>query len=48
MSDGTGQRVFFLAEHSGYPPASPALRHLGDRFRGDVKRFVNTHEVPVF
>jgi hypothetical protein len=44
----SGQLVFFLSEHLGYPLASPALLgRLGDRFRDQVRRFVERQQVPV-
>jgi hypothetical protein len=44
----SGQLVFFLSEHLGNPLASPAiLGRLGDRFRGEVERFVQQRQVPM-
>lgn len=44
----SGQLVFFLSEHLGYPLASPALLgRLGDRFRAEVQRFIKRQRIPV-
>jgi hypothetical protein len=44
----SGQLVYFLSEHLGYPVASPAvLGRLGDRFQGEVERFVEQQQIPV-
>ena len=44
----SGQLVYFLSEHLGNPLASPALLgRIGERFRRDVKRFVEQHRIAV-
>lgn len=44
----SGQLVFFLSEHLGYPLASPAiLGRMGDHYRAKVRRFVKDQEIPV-
>lgn len=44
----SGQLVYFLNQHLGFPVASPAvLGQLGDRFRRDVDRFVKRNRIPV-
>jgi len=44
----SGQLVFFLSEHLGFPLASPALLgRLGDRFRAEVRRFIERQRIPV-
>jgi hypothetical protein len=44
----SGQLVFFLNDHLGYPLASPALLgRLGDRFRDQVDRFIKCQKIPL-
>lgn len=44
----SGQLVFFLSEHLGYPVASPVLfGQLRDRFDAEVKSFVKQQQIPV-
>ncbi|HVR07587.1 MAG TPA: hypothetical protein VMW75_06020 [Thermoanaerobaculia bacterium] len=44
----SGQLVFFLSEHLGFPLASPAiLGRMGDHYRAKVRRFVKDQEIPV-
>lgn len=43
-----GQVVSFLTAHLGNPIPSPAIfARIGDRFRRDVKRFADQHDVPL-
>lgn len=43
-----GQVVRFMTEHLGQPIPSPALfSKIGNRFRAEVRRFVDAHEIPV-
>jgi hypothetical protein len=43
-----GQVVSFLTAHLGNPIPSPAIfARIGDRFRRDVKRFAEQHDVPL-
>jgi hypothetical protein len=43
-----GQVVSFLTAHLGNPIPSPALfAKIGDRFRRDVKRFAEQHDIPL-
>ena len=43
-----GQVVSFLTAHLGNPIPSPAIfTRIGDRFRRDVKRFTEQHDVPL-
>jgi hypothetical protein len=44
----SGQLVYFLSEHLGNPLASPALLgRLGERYREQVRRFVQSEQIPV-
>ncbi|MGH7261826.1 MAG: hypothetical protein ACREI9_14315 [Nitrospiraceae bacterium] len=44
----SGQVANFLTKHLGAPIPSPALfTGIGDRFRRDVKRFSEKHDVPL-
>jgi hypothetical protein len=44
----SGQLVYFLKEHLGYPIASPALLgQLGERFREAVRQFVEREQIPL-
>lgn len=43
-----GQVVSFFTAHRGDPVPSPALmQQMGNRFRRDVRRFADEHDVPM-
>ena len=43
-----GQVVRFITQHLGQPiPSAAVLGAIGNRFRNEVKRFADAHEIPI-